>query len=91
MPRRPSLIPLDPEAATVARVSRMLDLAPHLGVDPESLAHLAHRLDARQREREGMAPSPRRDELDALIVGDLEMLCSAYKRMASVVDGMARA
>ena len=88
---RPSVICLDPEATTVMKVERMLDLAEHVGIDPEALAFLAHRLAAEGREREGMGPSPRRDELDRLIVGDLEVLCRAYKRMARVVERMARA
>ncbi len=91
MPRRPSLIALDPEAATIMRVERMLDLAPHLGLHPEALAFLARRLDANGRQREEMAPSPRRDELDQRIRGDLEMLCTAYTRMARVVDRMPSA
>ena len=36
----------------------------------------------------GAGSSSRRDELDRLLVGDLEMLCSAFVRMARVVDGM---
>ena len=70
--RRPSIIQLTPEAATVTKVERMIDLAPHLGVSPEALAFLSHRLAVHGREREGMGRSPRREELDALIRGDLE-------------------
>jgi hypothetical protein len=91
MSHRPSLIQLDPEAATIARVSRMLDVAEHLGLDPQALAFLAHRLAVLGRQREGLGPSQRRDELDGLILGDLEALCRAYTRMARVVERMPRA
>ena len=91
MPHSSSLIQLDPEAATVMKVERMLDMAEFVGLDPESLAFLAHRLALHGRQREGLGPSPRRDELDALIVGDLETLCRAYKMMARVVERMPSA
>jgi len=43
------------------------------------------------RNSEGMAPSPRRDELGRLIVRDLEVLCGAIKMLTRMVDEMGEA
>jgi hypothetical protein len=88
----PSLI--DPESfdpAAVARCERLLDLAPHVGVDPEALEHVRRRLVAHEREREGMLASLRRDELDVLIREGIETICQAIVKLQRAVDRMPSA
>jgi len=80
---------LDP--ATVARCERMLDLAPHLGVDPEALELVRRRLVAHEREREGMLASLRQEELDVLIRQDIETLCQAIVKLQQAVERMPSA
>jgi hypothetical protein len=72
----------------VAQMERWLDLAPHLGIDAEAMAHVARRLVARETERDSLLPSRRRDELDALIAKDVETLCLAIVRLRRVVERM---
>ncbi len=85
---------IDPESfdpATVARCERLLDLAPHLGVDPEHLEHVRRRLVAHEQEREGMLPSLRRDELDDLIREGIETICAAILKLQRAVEKMPSA
>ena len=84
--------PGDPDDPTlVAEMERWLDLAPHVGVDPEAMAHVARRLVARETERADTLPSRRRDELDALIAEDVETLCLAIVRLRKGVERMPKA
>jgi hypothetical protein len=84
---------IDPELtdADLARADHLLDLAPFVGVDPEALAYVQRRLVAHEREREGMLPSRRAEELDHLIVEDIEVLCLGIKRMMRAVERMPSA
>jgi hypothetical protein len=66
----------------------MLDLAEFVGVIPEHLAVIAHRVQVSEREREGLGPSPRRDELDSVIAEGLETLAVALVKMRDFVDRM---
>ena len=81
----------DDDPATLARCERMLDLAPHVGVDPEAMAYVARRLAAHEGERADTLPSGRREELDALIAEDVETLCLAFVRLRKIVAGMPKA
>jgi hypothetical protein len=72
----------------VGQMERWLDLAPHLGIDAEAMAHVARRLLAHERERADELPSRRREELDALIAQDVETLCLAIVRLRRVVERM---
>jgi len=89
----PPITPPEPDddPALVAELERWLDLAPHLGVDPEAMAHVARRLQAREVERANLLPSRRREELDALIAEDVETLCLAIVRLRRVVERMPTA
>jgi hypothetical protein len=89
----PSVIFIDPDLdpATVAACERMLDLAPHVGIDPESLEHVRRRLVAHEQEREGMLPSRRQEELDCLIVEDIQILCAAIVKLQRAVEKMPSA
>ena len=79
------------DPAAIARCERMLDLAPFVGVDPESLELVRRRLVAHEREREGMLPSRRADELDRLIAQDIETLCRAIVKLQRAVERMPSA
>jgi ABC-type antimicrobial peptide transport system ATPase subunit len=79
------------DADRVSRIERMLDLAELVGVVPEHLALIAHRVAACEREREGLGPSARRDELDAVIAEGLETVAVAFVRMRDLVDRMPAA
>jgi len=91
MPHRAVIEPEPFDAATVARCERLLDLAPHLGVDPEYLEHVRRRLVANEQEREGMLASRRQEELDALIRQDIETLCQAIVKLQRAVEKMPSA
>ena len=85
---------IDPESydpATVTACERLLDLAPFVGVDPEYLEHVRRRLVVHEREREGMLPSRRAEELDRLIVEDIQILCAAIVKMQRAVERMPSA
>ena len=89
---RPSVIQLAPEdAAASARVEHMLDVAEFTGPHPGDLARVRHRLVANEHEREGMSPSPRRDELDRAILDDLEEIALAIVRWQTLVERMPEA
>ena len=90
----PSDSPPDPEVddpTLVAAIERMLDLAVHVGVDPEAMAYVARRLAAHEAERADTLPSRRREELDTLIAEDVEALCLAVVRLRRVVERMPKA
>ncbi len=79
------------DPALVARIERLLDVAPHLGIDAEAMAYLARRLLAHEAERADTMPSRRREELDALISEDVETLCLAIVRLRKVIERMPKA
>ena len=72
-------------------MERWLDLAVHVGVDPEAMAYVARRLAAHEGERADTLPSRRREEMDALIAEDVETLCLAFVRLRKIVAGMPKA
>jgi len=85
----PSDLDHEPEdPVLVAAIERMLELAVHVGIDPEAMAYIARRLQARESERVDTLPSRRREELDALIAEDIETLCLAIVRLRRVVERM---
>ena len=81
----------DDDSTLVAQIERMLDLAPHIGVDRDAMAVVARRLLAREAERADLPPSRRRQELDTLIAEDIETLCLAFVRLRRVVERMPNA
>ena len=81
----------DDDPTLVAQMERWLDLAPHVGVDPEAMAYVARRLAAHEGERADTLPSRRREEMDALIAEDVETLCLAFVRLRKIVAGMPKA
>jgi hypothetical protein len=83
--------PLDP--AAVARVERMLDLAPLVAdISPEDLARVQRRLVASEHERwHGDPPQERAEELDRLIARGVETLCAAIKMLARAIEHMPSA
>ena len=81
----------DDDPTLVAQMERWLDLAVHVGVDPEAMAYVARRLAAHEGERADTLPSGRREELDALIAEDVETLCLAFVRLRKIVARMPKA
>lgn len=63
----------------------MLALAPHIGVDPETLAFLAHRFTTIGSQLDAAEPA-RRADLVARMTRDFDELAEAYKRMEKVVE-----
>jgi hypothetical protein len=90
-PADPPADPDDDDPALVSELERWLDLAPHVGVDPEAMAYVARRLQARESERAETLPSRRREELDTLIAEDVETLGLAIVRLRRIVERMPRA
>ena len=79
------MVPRESAALALAYAEQLLTAAPSAGIDLGALAAVVHRLRIHEDELQRTAPSPRRSELEGLVIADLETLCVAYKRMEAAV------
>jgi hypothetical protein len=63
----------------------MLSTAEKMGIDLLPLALTARNLAAHEVEQHRTWPSPRREELDALVAEEMEMLCGVFVKLERAV------